>query len=332
MMWSDSLEGWVPIRIDRKSATPEVDWCHLGARRFTDPFFNQTIERRLRDPFALLFRQRTPLDLLADRAIDHPGLPPAGFIFHMSRCGSTLIAQMLAALPQTVVISEADPIDAVLRIPTADDGLRIAWFRGMIAAMGQPRDGGETALVVKFDSWNTLDLPLIRRAFPTVPWVFVYRNPVEVLVSQIKQRAAYMLPGQVGPGSSSSIDLEAVVASVTRPEQHCGKVLSSFCQAALDQHHHDPGLLLNYSELPEAVGARLLEAFGLGSTVEDIERMQITTQCHAKNPPLPFENDTEAKNREATPLIREMADRYLGSVYADLEASRRRMTTDPDLR
>ena len=43
------------------------------------------------------------------------GLAPSLFLFHVSRCGSTLISQMLAALPQNVVISEAGPMDAILR-------------------------------------------------------------------------------------------------------------------------------------------------------------------------------------------------------------------------
>ena len=48
---------------------------------------------------------------------------------------------------------------------------------------------------VKFDSWNTLDLALIRRAFPDVPWIFLYRDPVEVIVSHMRQRGSQMIPG-----------------------------------------------------------------------------------------------------------------------------------------
>ena len=44
---------------------------------------------------------------------------PSGFIFHMSRCGSTVISQMLAALAEHVVVSEAGPIDALARGPPA---------------------------------------------------------------------------------------------------------------------------------------------------------------------------------------------------------------------
>jgi hypothetical protein len=314
----DPYAGWVPIRVITTSSPPEVEWCHLGLERFTDSFFQQTIERRLRDPFPLLFRRRSPLVDLASRARSHPGLPPAGFLFHMSRCGSTLASRMFAAVPSTVVISEADPIDAVLRLP-ADDDLRIARLRGMIAALGQARLGDETHLIVKFDSWNIHDLPLIRRAFPNVPWAFLYRNPVEVLVSQIKQRAAYMIPGHDGRGE---LEPDATLEALTKPEQHCARVLGSFCRAALEHHRQDPGLLMNYSELPGAVESRLLDAFGINANDEDRERMKAATRFHAKNPALPFEPDSEAKNREASAQIRDMAELWVGAAYRELESAR----------
>jgi hypothetical protein len=57
--------------------------------------------------------------------------------------------------------------------------------------------------------------------------------------------------------------------------------------------------------------------------------MRAATQFDAKNPPLPFEDDTESKDRAATDLIRQMADRWIGPVYAELEAIRRSSGTPP---
>src|SRR5262249_57696026 len=94
---------------------PLVDWWHLGGVRFTDPFFEQTIATAMAHPFNLLFRPATQLRALAAPAT--PELRPAGLIFHMSRCGSTLVAQMLAALAGNVVLSEPTPLDHVLRAP-----------------------------------------------------------------------------------------------------------------------------------------------------------------------------------------------------------------------
>ena len=166
-----------------------VDWCYLGKDRFKDSFFDQTVGECLRQPFNLLFRDQTPIDVLGQWNELRPGLSPTGFIFHMSRCCSTLISRMLASLPQNIVISEARPIDSTLRAHFHSDAVtderRIAWLRWMVSALAQRRRGKEQHFFIKFDAWNVLEVPLIRRAFPAVPWVFVYRDPVEVLVSQL---------------------------------------------------------------------------------------------------------------------------------------------------
>ena len=174
------LDGWLPIRVDwsamspqlagRDAVEPLVDWCRVGARRFVEPFFGQTIEKCLREPFSLLFRHQTSLEVLVEWQRARPGLQPSGFIFHMSRCGSTLLTQMLAALPQNIVISEASPISGILRAKSsmATDEQKVAWLRAMLSALGQRRSGRETHFFVKFDSWHTFNLSLIRRAFPDV--------------------------------------------------------------------------------------------------------------------------------------------------------------------
>lgn len=48
----------------------------------------------------------------SQKSITESGLepvPPKGFIYHETRCGSTLAANMLAALPPSRVFSEAKP-------------------------------------------------------------------------------------------------------------------------------------------------------------------------------------------------------------------------------
>jgi hypothetical protein len=112
-----AMAGWVPIRFCWHEGRPVLDWCRLDSRRFTEPFFDETVSACLRRPFNRLFRRLTPIDTLLEWQERSPGLPPSGFAFHMSRCGSTLVARMLAAVPRHVVLSEADPIDALLRAP-----------------------------------------------------------------------------------------------------------------------------------------------------------------------------------------------------------------------
>ncbi|WP_426752657.1 sulfotransferase family protein [Myxococcus sp. Y35] len=319
------LEGWVPARIHVDVDRLRVDWCHLGAQRFTDPFFDETLERRLRHPFALLFRHQTSMEELVARHARQPGLPVRGLVFHMSRCGSTLVAQLLAALPRHVVLSEAGPVDTVLRahqhLPGVTDAQRIEWLRAVVGALGQQRFPEERAVFLKLDAWHVLELPLLQRAFPGVPWMFLYRDPVEVMASHQNHRGAHMLPGLLPP---QHLGLEPRQLEGMPLDEYGARVLAAICEAGLRgyQTRRSPALLMDHRELQRDGLSRLTAQFGLELTHEDAGRLRDVLERNAKNPVLPFEDDTEEKARRVTSLARTLAERYCRPVHDALEAER----------
>src|SRR5579859_7781015 len=168
-----ALAGWSPTQVRWIDDRPVVRWRYTEGVDFTDPFFHQTMDRCVRHPFRLLFWRDTPIEALAEFAAQSPGLEPSGFIFHMSRCGSTLMSQMFASLEHVLVLSEPAPADQVLRAQTAcatvTDAAVVRWLQGMMSALGQPRTAGQTRLVVKLDAWAILQYSVIREAFPATP-------------------------------------------------------------------------------------------------------------------------------------------------------------------
>lgn len=316
------LDGWIPIRFYWEMDQPIVDWCCLRELRFTDPFFSDTIEACFRRPANLLFRHQTHIDVLERWQQIRPGVRPTGFIFHMSRCGSTLIGQMLASLSQNIVISEAGLIDSILRShyrnPNVTDNNRIAWLQWTVNALAQPR-AGEKHFFIKFDAWNTLDLPLVRKAFPDVPWIFLYRDPVEVMVSQLGHRGSHMIPGLIDP---RIFGMELSAPITIPPEEYCARVLASICQAGLQYHHVYGGTLINYSQLPEAVWTTLLKLFKVALTNQDLEKMKAAAGLDAKNAVIAFEKDSAKKKAKASPAAREAVEKWLDPVYEQLEAAR----------
>ncbi|HEV2707625.1 MAG TPA: hypothetical protein VGV59_17030 [Pyrinomonadaceae bacterium] len=312
--------GWTPIRVYFDNGRAFVDWCDTRDVRFTDPFFDETITRCLRRPFNQLFRHQTPVELLLERQAATQGLAPSGFLFHTSRCGSTLVAQMLAALPQNLVISEASPIDTVLRanasLPGLTEETRIDWLRALVCALCEKRGEEMKHCFIKLDSWHTLDIKLLRRAFPSVPFVFLYREPVEIIVSHLRRRGAQMIPGVLDP-SRLSLDAQTVVTMP--PEEYCARVLGEICRVALTNYEDDSMMLVNYRQLPDAVCTRLPDWFGVHYTDEERARMSSAAQYDAKNPLLPFADDTETKRREADERVRLAADRWVRPFYEDLE-------------
>lgn len=303
----------------RWEPTPRVDWCHLGKHRFTDPFFEETIARCFSDPFNLLFRHETPLERLVDLYEAKPGLTPSGFIFHVSRCGSTLISRLLATLPQNVVLSEAGPLDAVLRagdyLPALSHDAQADYVRAMIGALGQQRRPEERHLIVKFDAWNIHDLPLLRRAFPDVPWIFVFRDPVEVLVSHQRVTGAHMIPGVLPPAvmGLTPNDLSRVL-----PDEYAARVLGKVCEAGVRYVTEFGGRAVDYKQLPDAVWSWLPDHFGITCTENDRKRMREAGKYHAKSPAEVFQADTVGKKQAATERIRALAQQWATPWYERL--------------
>ena len=250
---------------------------------------------------------------------------PSGLIFHLSRCGSTLAAQALAALPENIVLSEPEVMDVVLRLgaimPGVTDEQRVCWLRGLAEAYGQRRFPEERRFFIKFDTWHMLDSAVIRQAFPGVPWVFLYRDPVEILVSQLTETSGRMLPG---PMSAIWMQMPLLEALQTPQEDFCARALGRIVAAALEATARDPlGRLVNYSELPGALETLIAPWFGVELGDADRDRMRQATRYHAKSPGrVIFEADAARKQRDATGELRELAQRWVGSGYARLEELR----------
>ncbi|MFZ0269359.1 aspartyl beta-hydroxylase, partial [Caulobacter sp.] len=302
--------GWLPAEVSSLDGRPALTWRWFGRRRLTEPFYADDVMLAGYRPLNRLARLRTPLPAPDDR----PPRAPDGLIFHMSRCGSTLAAQMLAASPANVVISEAPPLDAVLRLEV-DDAAKVERLRAMVAALGQAR-AGETRLFLKLDCWHVRDLPLFRRAFPDTPWIFVYRDPVEVLVSHLRRRGVQMVPGLV-PSARLGLD------TPTAPDaDYCAQVLAALCEAAASHYPAGGGRLVNYRELPEALLTKVLPHFGFTPSDGEAATMRAAGVRDAKAPDRDFVPDGAAKRREAGDDLRAICERRVGEAYRRLESLR----------
>lgn len=318
------FSGWIPTRIFWRDARPLVDWTYLGERRFTDPFFAQTIEPCMRHPANLLFRHQTPLEELGQIAATQPSLQPTGFIFHMSRCGSTLTSQMLAALPANIMLSEVEPIDNILsshfKHPHVTEEQRVQWLRSLVSVLAWRRSPAEKNVFIKFDCWHVLHLSLLQRAFPKVPWIYQYREPVEVMASAMKQLGRQMIPGVL---DARLFGWDAATVGKMALYEYTARVLAKLCEAALIETRAGRGKLLNYQQLPAAAWPALMEHWRVNFSAAENQLMLNAAQLNAKNPVLPFAPDSEAKQKSITPELRELTQRCMDGVYQELEAQRR---------
>ena len=316
------LAGWTPVRIYAGAAEPVVEWALVG-EPFADPFFEQTADRAMRHPFNELFARRTPMSELEAAQASDPGLAPSGFVFHLSRCGSTLVAQMLAGLHTAVVISEAQPVDALLRLrrhPTVrgQEEKLARWLRALVSALGRPH-AGERHLFVKFHAWHVLELPFIARAFPGVPWAFVFREPRAVLRSQAKNAGAELMAGSIDP---AYLGLDAAGAHALPQDEYGARVLAAFCAAALRHAGLERSLFVDYAALPGAVVSDVAPFFGITATGDEAERMRDAARRDTKGAPDAVFRP-EAKPRHEDGAADQLASRWLDGAYAELGARAR---------
>jgi hypothetical protein len=312
------FRNWVPARICFADSRPCVDWIYAGDRRFTDPFYDDTLRICQRLPFNQLFRRQTPMEQLSEIVRASDVISPTGFIFHISRCGSTLVSQMLASPDTNIVISEASVFDEIVRTQAADDQ-KVIWLRAMVDALGRRRFDREKDYFIKFDCWNTLDLDLIQRAFPETPWIFVYRNPVEVMVSNMREPGVQMIPGAI-PGLFPGMSLDELL--LFSKEERCARVIAKFFQAALDNEGSAKALLINYEQLPDAVFGSIAAHFGLRFDAVQTEAMTHATGFHAKSKLGGFSPDSEKKRAEASEAIIRYASEIVDPLYEKLEKIR----------
>jgi hypothetical protein len=326
---SASFDGWSPVRVFRDPDDGwTVEWCRMREERFSDPFFADTIGRALRRPFNQAFRRRTRLEALGEALGGANAVRPAGLIFHMSRCGSTLVAQMLAALPGSVVVSEAEPVGDVLgarhRDPAVTDEWRAERLRWIVTALGNSVSGDPRRFVLKMDSWHVLDLPVIRRAFPGVPSIMVYRDPVEVLVSHERTPGWMMVPIHAEKLLGLTVD-----EAVTLPhEDYRARILEGFLRAMLGDD--DPACrLVNYAELPGAALEQIPPWFGIDLGIHDRQVIAEAAGRDAKHPYQEHTPDSKEKQCRASAAIRAAAAARLLPVYQALEARRQRQLPVP---
>jgi hypothetical protein len=310
------LARWTPIRFDLSGPTPTVDWADLSTERFVEPFFDETVARWARGPHAKPL-VRTGLDAFV--ALDNePSLDPAGMIFHLSRCGSTLVSRLLGTVPGVIVIAEPSPLNALLGLdPGRVDGATLVRLvRLLVRALGRRRHGDERHLVLKCTSWNIRRQEILAAAFPETPWVWVQRDPLDVMASLLAKPPGWLGLGAVPPQTARRFGLDPATVPASGRVEFTARALGAMLWSAAA----GPGrrLCIDYSELPAAVWERIAPHFGLEIDAAAIERMTEQSRFYSKDA-TPRVFDMEASERRLiTDAMRTAAERFAEPGYRAL--------------
>jgi hypothetical protein len=271
------LARWTPVALSFAKGAPALDWADLRGVRFAEPFFQQTVERWAgANPAPLV---RTGYEALA--AYDgEPSLDPDAIIFHVSRCGSTLLSRLLGTVPGVLVVAEPPPVNEVL---LAEDAVLAEepaiLLRRLVRALGRKRLGDERHYVLKLSSWNVCRFALFRSAFPKARLLWLQREPEKVLASLLADP-----PGWFALARDAAIARRLFGIDAARPDAAAFAlgVIAALFEAASRLAPY--ACVIDYAQLPGAAWGEAASAIGLALRPDDIARMAEEARYTAKEP------------------------------------------------
>jgi hypothetical protein len=282
----------------------------IAPEQLQDAFMQETVAR-IPTPDTFVHIAREDIGKAA------PGSAPAGMIFHVARCGSTLLSQSLKKLDGVVVYAEPLAVNEILSPPHK-------WPRHeLVAALRSLGDAlarhAGRPYVIKFSSWNTLFCDLLQEAFPRSPWVLSFRDPVEVGVSLLQKPPGWLRDsGEVSRQLAALVDPDGASQSL---EEHIARLYGAFCSAAalLDARR---GKLITYRSLPAAVWDVVAPHFSLAIDSRQRQLIEAAARTYAKAPmgqPREFSSDAALKQAAAPVALRQAIDAFAIPALESLE-------------
>jgi hypothetical protein len=274
----------VPFRIDEKLDTYYVG---IGRSSFAPPRFDDMIDQHCRaDTPADGPTLRLSADSIVGAAAAAAPTNLSGLIFHVGRCGSTILCNLLVSVGGWVALKEPEFINRLLlRLATERDaterervGALIALLlRSLAHGVRFDADGRERACVVKLTSWNTILADgFVGRLHP-IPLVVVTRDPWATVASSLHELPSWYCSRPTQAANRASASETNELASLFAQEW------SRNIDAALRLPPQT--LFVSYAELvddPAAVLSRVRFHLGDGRENQNVERVGEVMRQYSK--------------------------------------------------
>jgi hypothetical protein len=286
-MHDSILKNWIPYKLFEDNGQRMCEWLNTFEAPFSEPFFDDTLLKCRR-----LNKARTSLTSVSDLAVfsdwasNANAIAPTAFIFHVSRCGSTLVSQLLATSANNIVLSEVPFFDSLLRLPYQDNNFdsfkASALFADAVKFYGQSRTGHEQRLFIKTDCWHIFFHKQIRRLYPGVPFILMYRSPDEVFSSHKKSPGMQAVPGLIEP---EIFGIDPAAITYHDLDAHLSAVLEKILGKYIELIETDNlSLLINYNEGPIPIIQKIASFINMDINPQTLPLMRERSRYHSKKP------------------------------------------------
>jgi hypothetical protein len=282
---SSAIKNWVPYRLYQEGGNNYCRWLYLGDEKIGEPFFEDTIGKRRKLPEnSRLTRSVSSVEVLPEWAQQIETVASTAFIFHISRCGSTLVSQLLCLQPANIVLSEVPFFDELLRWGHKNNCMPAALplLKAAIEMYAAKRNENSASLFIKPDSWHVHFYNQLRELYPDVPFILLYRRPDEVIRSQQKNRGMHAVPGFIEPEIFGFDKNEIMQPGL---DEYMARVIESYLEAFVKILNEDKhALAVNYNEGAIAIVNKIAAFTGISINEEEMEMMKQRSGFHGKYP------------------------------------------------
>jgi hypothetical protein len=315
--------GLIPIDVHLDTA--QLVWLDVEQASFQESFFHRSVHRLLKENRNAI-KVNTGIDFLARHEPVSNAMSPTGFIFHLSRCGSTLLSKALARSPHHVVMSEPAPLNKIwyfFKGTHFQESEYSDWkkhiYQNLLLALGRQRTREQKAYFVKFTSWNVVFLNFIKQVFPDVPCIFIYRTPDEVISSILKNKTGYLRL------KNSALGAFLADCTIRDTEEisdlyYLERVLNRFFLAVLDVHSDDL-FYINYNKISTNNLESILNMFNYKTIQNElslvIEQFSFYSKIDDRN--ILFAPEKYERPKTISTKIQNCVNQRLAVLYKQLE-------------
>jgi len=284
------LFNWIPVKLIEKDNEIYFEWIYLADIKYADPFFDESIAKcKSHDYNSKQFKVVSTLENLIEWSNGLISVELKSLVFHVSRCGSTMLSQSLATSSENIMISEAPIIDQILRSDLFSLEKKSLLIKSVMQLLGQKRFPQQQHLIIKLDAWHIFKASYLRSIFPDIPFALLYRNPTEVLKSHQKMMGMHMVPNLL-PSEIFGISVKEV--HDLSFQQYGGLVLEKYFQGFLDFYKTDQNVvMLNYNEGMKAVVEKFIGFIKVDYSNDEVEKIYDRLKRHSKNENAVFAGD-----------------------------------------
>lgn len=283
-------KDWIPYAYH--ACAGEISWC-LPQGRAVQPFYDEYITHCRQHLVNTLIAPRSSVKSLLQYADQCRELPdPSGFVFHLSRCGSTLVSGCLAQLENCSVLSESPLLTEILLAKNIDLDKKKSLLRLSVYLQG--RSSPDRHTIVKWNAWDIFYWEIIREVWSQVPILLLSRDPVEILASHAKSAGRHMSGDSTLAHVNDIFDCSRQCTGLLDYRIKVLRGLMTEMSQVLEERGVFP---LDYTALDEIALRDICARFGIDLAPHQRWQIRRKLTRNSKSPLVAFQIDADAKRR-----------------------------------